>query len=110
APVTITEVGLADAEGLELVGARALPSTDESQLVADGWPPHADGTTEEWAAGADAVGVVLQPDEVLTLWAGVRAPSGSGTAEAVRVHYRRGDETFWQDTVDTLRISSDDSC
>ena len=110
APVTLSEVVLADGEGLEVVGARVLPASDQSQLVADGWPPRGPGLAQEWSTGRDAAGAVLQPGDELTLWVGVRAPSGDGTAEALRIRYRSGDRTLWQDTVDGLRIVSGTSC
>lgn len=108
--VTVIDIGLAEADGLEVVGARVLPSTRESQIVADGWPPRAGGSEMAWAGGADATGAVLEPQQVLTLWTGVRAPSGDGNAEALRVHYRHAGRTFWQDSVDALQITSRHSC
>lgn len=108
--VVITRVGLAGARGMEVVGSQVVASTPNSQVVADGWPPLGRDLRQEFATGRSATRTVLGPNEVVTLWTGLRAVSGDGSARAVRIYYRQGERNYRQDGVDSVRVTSRSSC
>lgn len=110
-PVTIDAVTLAGAKGMRVLGARVVPFTNESRLVGEGWPPvYPDDLAIYEEDGRDPKGLTLAPEETVTLWTGVAAESGDGTADAVRVEYTHKGRSYYQDGVDKLIMVSGKRC